>query len=300
MKKNKISFETLTKIICESIEKILKKESDFDIRQLFDFSKFTKEQLLGMIYNMRDYVQGNGYGSKIFYDKGKIINEQAERTLDVEELKSELNKSLGIEEYQIKTHIYANKIKVVILYVNVDKNTDYVVKEMESCGWSLARKVKGTVFYGYIYNLLEFDPMFQDNVNNEVRQSMFLYHWTPIYNLDNILKHGLEPRSENEFLSYLPHVYLMKTNISVKDAKYLGWQLYMKNKNINNDGSYVLLQIYVEKIPEDVDFFYDPRYEMGYYTNDLIPPEAINAVGQVTFDKIYNENIKLLPVVNTK
>jgi len=77
----------------------------------------------------------------------------------------------------------------------------------------------------------------------------------------------------------------MKGSIDMYNCYLLGEQLYKSNKNLLNDGKYALLNVDTTKIPYKIDFFYDPRYEHGYYTKQKICKEAISQKEMHLFKK---------------
>ena len=146
-----------------------------------------------------------------------------------------------------------------------------------ACGWSLAVKsfiVKNKM----IWKAMSFDPVFQKDISNEARKYNFLFHWTPLYHYDNIKKEGLKPKSENKLFDYPNRLHLIKGNTPKKDIYSIGWQLCMANKRHKNKGDYVLLSIDLSKVPKNIEIYYDPRYEWGFYTKVPIQPNAIKPI----------------------
>ena len=56
----------------------------------------------------------------------------------------------------------------------------------------------------------------------------------------------------------------------------IGEQLCIANKDFRNDKNYVLLNINVKNLLDKIDFFYDPRYDCGYYTKQPIDKQYIS------------------------
>lgn len=84
------------------------------------------------------------------------------------------------------------------------------------------------------------------------------------------------PKKDNDVSNYPPHVHLMKGNITDENKVYFGWQLCQSNDNPTNNGEYILVQVETRLIPTSVAFYYDPRYEYGYYTKRKIPVNALS------------------------
>lgn len=64
--------------------------------------------------------------------------------------------------------------------------------------------------------------------------------------------------------------------MTIDDLVIIGEQLSNVNKSPSNDGDYTLLSVSTNDIPDDIDFYKDPRYEHGFYTKQTIPPSALN------------------------
>lgn len=256
----------------------------FEITDYFNLSKLSKEDVLSISVDLTVFVHGSGYGNKLLYvDDKTFLSEGVEKTMPIEEVKKELLNKLKLKEWQIVEDCRANNVKLIILYVDYGINEEIILSEMQACGWSKSYITNPTQMYGQTVKAISFDPMFQPNVNEEARSFKTLFHWTPIYNVELIRENGLIPKSENGLFDYPPHVHLMKGNITDDQRMYLGWQLCRKNHNQLNKGTYSLFEVNTAAIPENVDFFYDPRYEFGYYTKEIIPKEALKELGMFQF-----------------
>ena len=101
------------------------------------------------------------------------------------------------------------------------------------------------------------------------------YHWTPLYNLQNIIDNGFVPKTENKSFDYPPRIYFLNGAAPNDEIMKLGENLCIVNKDVENDGSYVLIKIDTEKIPEGVKFYFDPNMPNAMYTTDSIPSDVI-------------------------
>lgn len=52
-----------------------------------------------------------------------------------------------------------------------------------------------------------------------------------------------------------------------------------------NDGTYFLLSIKLDKLQDNVRFYYDPNSSIGIFTEDAIPKEAIDIKTKFKFQK---------------
>ena len=299
MKKHiiKIKESQLNNIIKEGFSNVLENlsVSSFKVEDFFDIQSLSKKDLLSLATDLLSFIGGEGYGSK-FNDNGELfIKEESNRTMPIKELRKELQK-IGFKQWQIKTTIYANKVRVVILLADLAKNIQVVENKMLDCGWTKARISEPTIVQGIKLRIMDFDPQYQKSLTDNVRQNNYLYHWTPFENVESIFKNGLQLRSDNDFLSYPPKVHLLKSDINKKNATILAWKLFNKNKKLRS-GRYALLRIEVNKLPNNIDFFGDPRFEYGYFTKDSIPSKCITLFGEITFtdkNNFNNEKIQIL------
>lgn len=293
----KIGHNKLRSLVREAVEKIIENNinTSFRVEDYFDVKSLTKKEVQSIATNIRAFIAGQGYGSNISDDGNLILKEETNTILSIKDLRKELRK-LGFKQWQIKSTIYANKVRVVILFADIDQNTKIIENKMFEYGWTKSHISEPLEVQGVMLRIMDFDPKEQKSLSKEARRNKYLYHWTPYGNLKSILKNGIEARSENEYLSYPHRVHLMKSNITKNQASSLGWQLFNRN-SLLNDGKFALLRINVNKMPGTIEFYGDPRYEGGYYTNDTIPPEAITLFGEIYYkdkEQYNDEKINVL------
>ena len=265
------------------------------IEDYFDLSKLTEKDVRLISNDIRVFIPHTF--DEILSDEGEIlIKESTYLTLPVNQVRKELKK-LGFLDWQIKSEIRANKVKIIILYADIDKNTDIVVNKMLTCGWSKARISKPQYIYGTLFRVMDFDPIEQDSLTKEARFHKYLYHLTPHHNVDSILQNGIEARNENDYLSYPPRAHLIKGDVTKNIISNFGWMLYNKNKRLQ-DGRYDLVRIDVSKVPHNIEFYGDPRFEYGYFTKDNIPPSAIELYGYIEYKDKYNYNNEIVHLFN--
>lgn len=298
MKKEiKINKENLIKIVKESINVVMKDLSDSTIKieDYFDLSSLTKSDVLHMATDIRAFLQGQGYGSNLSKEGELILKEGSDIVMPIKDLRKELQK-LGFKQWQIKSTIAFNKVRIVILYADLAKNTQIIENKMLSCGWTKAHISEPINLYGVPIRIMDFDPKEQKSVTKEARRFKYLYHWTPFGNLQSILQKGIEPRNENNYLSYPPKAHLMKGNIPKIEASKLGWMLFNNNKSLRN-GKYALLRISTKDIPDNIEFYGDARFPYGYFTTKIIPPQAVELFGEIYYSDKHNYNNEELKVL---
>ncbi len=156
-------------------------------------------------------------------------------------------------------------------------------------------------FNGWVY--LRFVPMSQKNVRNIIRSnSQYIYHITDISNIESIKKNGirLDNRSHPEVQ---PRIFLLVPNrndltrredvrqkydrrlFDFNECLYRALPLRIHQYRLS-DGSttiqnpynwkFGVIQIDIDKIPTDVEFFWDVHsFPFAFFTRDSIPASAI-------------------------
>lgn len=251
-----------------------------NIDYIFDLDDLLKDKNnLKCLNNvpLRLIASGAGFGGPFMLNEKcefELLEKSPSRTYSIEEVTKLARQKLGLDYGWIKSMVFANNVETCILIFNKFDNRDFVIEGMKAFGWSFAYEENGI---WDIYNLkaLHFDPMFQDVVNEEIKTCSILHHWTPTYNYPNIIKNGLEPRSNNYKFSYPPKIHLIKGSANDIIIMNIGKELCNENKDSRNTRDYVLLDVNVKNLLDKIDFFYDPRYEFGYYTKQSIDKKYI-------------------------
>jgi len=278
----------IRKIVESKLKKLITKSKYFDIDNL------SNNELNWIKSNLEGICQSSCFGGPFMEIDGNIIAEQAKVTMSPEDVRSEMIKKFRLKEYQIIITTYANHIRIVILTSINQKNVRLIIKAMDACGWSIATRRPVRNDKGEMFMELSFDPIFQNDESTIIRSAKFLYHWIPYYHFDSIITNGLEPRSENDLFEYPPKIHILKGNIPSDEVYNIGKSLCMVNNKEQNDGRYVLLSIDLSKVPNDVEFYYDPRYEYGCYAKKKIDAQALNPIYGYNFktDEYFVPKIK--------
>lgn len=291
----RISEGELKLLVNEAVNRAIS-DGNIDVRDYFDIDSLSKKDLMSMVTDMRVYLVGNGFDSDLTVDGDLVINEGVGDVMNVGGLRKELSK-LGFRQWQIKSEVRSNRVRTVILYADIEKNTEIIKNKMLSCGWTVAYISGVMVKEGIPLRVMGFDPKEQRSITKEARRYQYLYHLTPFMNISSILGNGLEPRSENDLYSYPPKVHLMKGDISKDMCCRIGWGLFNRNKRIN-DGEYGLIRVDMSKVPDTVEFYGDPRFNEGYFTKDLIPAAALELIGKIVYTDKYNYKGEQLEKIN--
>lgn len=112
-------------------------DGNVDVRDYFDIDSLSKKDLMSMVTDMRVYLVGKGFDSDLTVDGDLVINEGVGDVMNVGGLRKELSK-LGFRQWQIKSEVRSNRVRTVILYADIEKNTEIIKNKMLSCGWMVA------------------------------------------------------------------------------------------------------------------------------------------------------------------
>lgn len=165
---------------------------------------------------------------------------------------------------------------------------DSIERCMSTFGYFLSKEIKYDDFVRQIY-----EPKFQyDKVKTE--DGDFLYHITPLSNLNKIMLMGLKPSSNNIVFGYPERIFLLSKDASYEyltQTAYMLKETHKKPKNKHGkyqkmpSNLYAIIKIFLNKLPNNIEFHKDVNYEpYGLYTTSNIPPNAID------LDKIINLN----------
>lgn len=219
-------------------------------------------------------ISGNFLERYVFGGKEKALVEGLVKTFPIETAKKHFINYLGMDESQFIID-ENNGVKMAYIVIpNVADNIKIVEKGMEFYGYYLA---KVTDVSGKISNIVElaFEPKHQDFCNNEVRKMKYLYHVTPSYRIEKIMKNGLCPRHDNNNVYFPERIYLLSEKSLENEIKTLSYNLNIFLNKEKQTKEYAVLTIDTNLIPANVNFRKDGNYERGFWTTENIPPSCI-------------------------
>lgn len=261
-----------------------------EIIKMFGLNNIPNDEILGQVYDFRmiPYI----FGNKIHVDKHKnvVINESM-RTIAPETIKAECEDVFKLKNWQILIKEVANKIKIVVLVSDNPYNKESIIKSMDNFGWFYVGEEQ-TEYLGAMWTVIEFNPVHQEDISNFVMQCNDILHWTPKYNLNDIFKNGLEPRSENKKGNHPERIYFMTDKFDLASYRDFGRDLYESNKDPRNDGKYALLAVNTDGL-RGYEFYFDPYLNNAFFTDKQIPPHLIQLLQMYDFknNKLINESL---------
>ena len=127
------------------------------VEDLFDINSLSKKDILSMATDLRVYLMDNGFDSDLTVDGDLIIKEGVGDVMGIGGLRKELGK-LGFKQWQIKSDVCSNRVRTVILYADIEKNTDIIKNKMLGYGWTVAYVSGVVVKEGVPLRVMGFDP----------------------------------------------------------------------------------------------------------------------------------------------
>lgn len=274
----------------EMVRNVIKEElnnEDFkiNISDFWELNSLTKEQLMQLSLDFRLFLSFPDFNDNLYYDdeQDKItLYEQAENvTKSYSQVKNYLMRRLGMQDWMIQQTKGCNGFRLIILVSNIGVNPKILVKVMENLGWFNSRISPPKRVNGITIECMSFDPMYQKPLTNDIRSRWnWLYHISPIENKESILQKGLIPSSKNKIFKYPNRIYLLKPSITQKEMETATNKLWCANGKPNN-GIYTVFKIILKKVPNEVEFYNDPRFSKGVFCNNAIPNKAIVAIGEI-------------------
>lgn len=276
----KLTEERLRKIIKEEIKKALNNNKKKFIN--IDFSNITYEQAKKQYVDYTKIHAFPNFSSTInnFSLKDNSIVESS-GSKPLSEVKKEIINKYFLDDWQFRIITSMNNIDIAIIIPQIYKNHSLIKDDMETMGYfnSISKPI---VINGFNYIQMQFEPTYQDDILNDVKNMGILYHSTLTSNINNIKQKGFIPSSKNNFFDYPDRIYFSKGNTDMKCLINITVQL--ANVNKQNVTDYSIIVIDTSKIPDNVKFYYDPNYQDGVFTEDTLPSNVIKSV--MTFEQL--------------
>ena len=259
-----------------------------DIIRIFELDKIPDDVLKSIAIDFRFFPRKFGIRTRID-ESSNVILEDAKRTLTPDEVKNELRGAFYMDSWQIRVQKGHNKIDLLIFVSLIGKNREMIIDALTNFGWFYVGEKILHNRVGDECVVLNFEPMFQEDISGVLKELDKILHWTPAYLIDEITKNGLSPKAENKLGNHQPAVFFMSGNMPYPMVMILGKGLCVNNKDPRNDGMYILLSVNTCDV-RGIPFFYDPNAENSFYTKETISPEIIHKEFGVDFknDKMIN------------
>ena len=242
---------------------------------MIDLSKVPEKELRGHYVDYRFFARKTSFCNMFVPVAEGYAVSSSDKTEDPDSVISALIDKYGFsKKWQVSKVLRSNNISVLTVVADIEENLQMVSDDMDKAGYFVGfRKVVN--IKGMQWQIVQFEPMFEFDQTESLKKYSIAYHWTPLYNLQNIIDNGFVPKTENKSFDYPPRIYFLNGAAPNDEIMKLGENLCIVNKDVENDGSYVLIKIDTEKIPEGVKFYFDPNMPNAMYTTDSIPSDVI-------------------------
>lgn len=277
-----MNVEEITDRVYNRVISELTESTDIDIVKLFKLKSLSKDELRWLNTDLRAFVGVPSFDENVNYINGELIIEESYKkvTKSPQQVKRNLMNRLSLKDWQIQEINGKNGIRLMILFGEIGTNDRIIKEQMKTLGWFHSYSLKPKIINGIRVVVMGFDPMYQKPIRNTVRSKWkFLFHLSPIENKENILKNGILPKSDNNIFNYPNRVYLLLPSIPQSELAEIADRL-RKVRNIPSS-QYISFKIDLDKISDNINFYYDPRYMYGVFCNDAIPPQSIVKVCNV-------------------
>ena len=190
-----------------------------------------------------------------------------------------LNQFLNVikNEYDIKSSEILQDNNKYVCILKVRKNFEYDDDKFTT----LCKKYNvfvSNVSKGLTRNRIRIEDIDTPDCSDVIYNKFngILYHITSKHRVDNILRYGLEPRSENSRFDYPNRIYF----ISPKTSS----EMLNNIKNVLSNDKNVILKINIKQLVHKPKFFLDPSFDEqcnAYWTNESIPPFCITKINNI-------------------
>ena len=274
MTKYNLTENEIKRIVKESIQEYIEKFR----KEVFDLSKITPEMAEKQFV---DYATMEPVGFTVLnYNK---IEEDVNYSRPLSEVRADMMAKYQWDPWQFVVTQISNNIEIALLIPDYNQNIPTIISDMNKNGYFKGYE-RSVLINNLPYKELRFEPLYQESERNTVINMGMIFHSTYKNNIPNTLQNGLIPDSKNPKFTYSKRVYFSKFTSDIR--KICDITVQLANVNHKNVLDYCIITIDTKKIPDNVDFYFDPIYENGIFTNDIIPTECIMSIK--TFKEVAN------------
>ena len=274
MTKYILTENEIKRIVKETIQEYIEKFR----KEVFDLSKITPEMAEKQFV---DYATMEPVGFTVLnYNK---IEEDVNYSRPLSEVRADMMAKYQWDPWQFVVTQISNNIEIALLIPDYNQNIPTIISDMNKNGYFKGYE-RSVLINNLHYKELRFEPLYQESERNTVINMGMIFHSTYKNNIPNILQNGLIPDSKNPKFTYPKRVYFYKFTSDIR--KICDITVQLANVNHKNVLDYCIITIDTKKIPDNVDFYFDPIYENGIFTNDIIPTECIMSIK--TFKEVAN------------
>lgn len=259
-------------------------------------SIFTDNNTLDFV-SLMDRDVTDEYGNDYLLNEQYLLQEankakKTKKVAAVSNIIDHINYMYGIPKElfltNIKNHIENIHYKILPSYwkcpvslaiPKIRGNLGIIKMELEQFGYyMIASKDRKDKKNGKWIEIL-FNPIHQDSIRQMLNdKNKIIYHLSPDYNDESIQEFGIVPHDGQHIFKY-KHQSFFFTDEAFDNQKFKdmvkGLNNWRREKYPVWSGENNLYSIRVIRLPEDIDFFWDPNMIYGIYTNKTIEPKYI-------------------------
>lgn len=214
---------------------------------------------------------------------------------EIELVKRAILNTFPINEEQFEIKKDAHGLYAAILVPLTDDNVDVIEQVMENKGFFRSQPADDKLLCDRKQRqwiALRFEPKEPDDVTEEIhRKYAVLYYLTPTIFEKNILDNGLKVSNNHpNYRHSESRAFLSEGNANKEDIQELANTLYAQaqNRGIGHlPPDYTLFTFDLNKMGNDIRFYYDMNEPKGLYTKVEIPPSFIIKSEHITANKRY-------------
>ena len=279
----RIAESELREIVKESIKKILGENDELAVN--IDIANIPINVLRSIYFDYRLIPTPIMYDHPLY--QPYMVKEAIGDIMEPDEVVRNIRNKYGLPEICVRKLEQHHKIYVYVITAVIGQNAKLIEQDMEKLGYYLGAVGDVMEIEGMKFQILQFEPtsQMQEDITDAVTSKFkTLYHWTPAYNIDEIMSNGLIPFNKSDRFKYPPRIYLIEGDSSKEQMESLGRQLCLSNHSDKNNGEYALLSINIDGLDESVRFYYDPNSAIGIYTEQPIQKERVKVCEVVKFN----------------
>lgn len=241
-----------------------------------------------------------------------LLTEHGEiMTYDINVTRNSVIKVLGIDPRNFKI---VNISGVSIARIRIPPYIfDNLNKLMKRSGYFCSNPPQNGID-PYMPYIFQYEPKFESvNLRSLINRWKYIYHVSPYYAYENIMKIGFCPACKSKTFEYPPRNYFFGGNMSYNDlvswATQFAIHKIMRHRNNKDNGhgnnsirernqiwnsqsKYVIYIINTVEIPANVEFYADPNLSGAYFTKENIPSKCIAGTKIIDLTKEIINNLK--------
>ena len=275
-----ITESQLKHLTSESIKEALPETTYPSSNELFDVNKIPMDILDKGWARYHPYLFTINHRNPL---ANRVIEESTDYKKQIILVKKAILNTFPISEEQFKIVEGAHGLFAAILMALTDDNVGVIEQLMENKGFFRSLPTNDQLLYDRKHRQwidVRFEPKDPNDVTEEVhRKYSVLYHLTPTIFEKNILENGLKVSNNNpNYKDSESRAFLSEGDADINDIQQLVNTLYSQaqNKGVKDlTPNYTLFTFDLNKMGNNIRFFYDINEPKGLYTKVEIPPAYI-------------------------